>query len=403
MDRTNVVAAILASAAAVQASAEAIATTVRTVANSQLDGRSFRTPRQRQFTIRRTQFTIAEQNESCNAAWYFDQFRCTRSSFDKVVNMIAQHWEAANSPIKWNAHFSIRWRVAVALHYFTHAGSIVESANAFGMSKSSAWRYIDQILRVLIDAIGPWAVRMPQSLEEWEQMSEGFEAVCGFPDTCLAIDGVLFEIERPSDYEGWYCRKGFPAINALVAVDHEGKIRDFALRPGSENDKGVYNRSVFGSTIASLLPRGKVVVADAGYQLFVHCMTPYEENSCDKTEKLYNYLHSKTRIKVEQTFGRLKNRFRIFKAPLAQKGNVNNGDREENEIKHGYQQAARIIRGCFVLHNIFTDLHDSIEPDLNIDEAIIHDGPVQAIPGEAAKARRDAIKNYLSAMHNSNE
>ena len=336
MDRGRVASAVVASAASIHACAEAIAATVAKLVTTRRDGRSNRAPPSRQFTIRRSQFTLAEQNASCNEAWYFDQFRCSKSSFDKFVDIITDHWELAHPPIKWNAHFNLRWRVAVALHYFTHAGSIVESANAFGMSKSSAWRYIDQIVRLLVNVIGPSAIKLPDTNQEWEAMSDGFEAICGFPDTCLAIDGVLFEIERPSDYEGWYCRKGFPAINALVAVDHLGKIRDFALRPCSENDKGVYNRSNFGSTIASLLPPGKIIVADAGYQLFVHCITPYEINdNISKEERLFNYLHSKTRIKIEQTFGKLKNRFRIFKAPLAQKGNVNNGFHEEHKNIEG--------------------------------------------------------------------
>ena len=102
--------------------------------------------------------------------------------------------------------------------FLTHAGSIVDSAKMFDMSKSSAWRYIDQIMNVLL-LLGKKFIRLPDTLEEWKLQSDGFEKICAFPNVCLSIDGVLFEIERPFHYEGWYCRKGFPAINALVAVD----------------------------------------------------------------------------------------------------------------------------------------------------------------------------------------
>ena len=36
-------------------------------------------------------------------------------------------------------------------------------------------------------------------------------------------------------------------------------------------------------------------------------------------ERYFNFLHSSTRITVEHTFGKLKNRFRILKKPLSQK------------------------------------------------------------------------------------
>ena len=274
MDRQRLSAVIAATVAAVQSSTDIVVSSIR-AAMDELDNRSFRAPNCRQWTIPTTQFTIAEQDPVFWESWYVHQFRCSKSSFDQIVQMIETNWLLLHSPIGRNAHFTIRWRVAVTLHYLCHSGSIVDSAHAFGMSKSSAWRFIDQVARVLVDIIGPSVIKLPNSAQEWNELSEGFEAIAGFPDTCLAIDGVLFEIERPFDHEGWYCRKGFPAINALVVVDFSGKIRDYALRPGSENDKGVYNRSNFSSIISKILPVDKVIVADAGYQLFVHCMTPY--------------------------------------------------------------------------------------------------------------------------------
>lgn len=398
MDRKHASTVIASVVASVQASAKAVSASIRAATVSGPDGRSFKTPSHRQWSIRTSQFPNAEQNQACWGGWYFTQFRCSKSSFDRIVELISENWHAVNPAIGWNARYTIRWRVAVALHYFAHSGSIVDSANAFGMSKSSAWRFIEDVVGVLIGAIGRNVIKLPETEQEWVALSDGFESICGFPDTCLAIDGVLFEIERPFDSEGWYCRKGHPAINALVAVDYDGKIRDYALRPGSENGKGVYNRSEFGKTIHTLLPAGKVIVADAGYQLFTHCMTPYPIDIATKDERRYNYLHSTTRNKVEQTFGKIKNRFRIFKAPLAQRGNINNGEHEEQEDRHGYEQAARIIRSCFILHNIFCDLHDEVQPEPpeapDNEEMIEQNRP--AVAGSAAKARRDAIKLYLS-------
>ena len=169
----------------------------------------------------------------------------------------------------------------------------------------------------MIQVIGPRFVCLPRSDGEWQELADGFERICQFPDACLAVDGTLLEIERPHDYEGWYCRKGYPAINVQGVVDYKRRFRSYAMWPGAENDKGVFNRSEFGRTIHQQLPLYKVIVADAGYQLFSHCLTPYDiDDNMPADERNYNYLHSCTRIVVENAFGMLKNRCRRFKAPL---------------------------------------------------------------------------------------
>ena len=106
----------------------------------------------------------------------------------------------------------------------------------------------------MIQVIGPRFVCLPRSDGEWQELADGFERICQFPDACLAVDGTLLEIERPHDYEGWYCRKGYPAINVQGVVDYKRRFRSYAMRPGAENDKGVFNRSEFGRTIHQQLP-----------------------------------------------------------------------------------------------------------------------------------------------------
>jgi hypothetical protein len=170
------------------------------------------------------------------------------------------------------------------------------------------------VIKVINECLAPRFIKLPNSVAHWQQIEYGFEDICGFPNCCFAVDGYLFEIERPSDNEGWYCRKSFPAINAQVVVDHKTRILSFDLRPGSANDKSVYNYSKFDQIISDILPSGKYGVGDAGYQLSDRLLTFFPiEDRMPADESLYNYLHSKTRITIERTFGSLKNRVRIFK------------------------------------------------------------------------------------------
>jgi hypothetical protein len=373
-----------------------------------MDGRSRRRVRSTLHSIRRNQFAAADANPELYDGWFRDTFRCSWASFNEIVSLIEREWDSFHGPIHHNAKFFVRYHVAVCIHYLTRSGAVVDSAKVFGMGKASAIRFIDQVLDIVIDRLGPRFIYLPQSDEEWQQLSEGFEQVCSFPDACLAVDGTLIQIERPFDYEGWYCRKGWPAINVQGVVDFKRRFRSYAMRPGAENDKGVFNRSEFGKTIHQLLPQNKTILADAGYQLFRHCMTPYDiHDGMTQEEKHYNHLHSCTRIIVENAFGILKNRFRRFKAPLNQKGNLDNGWRPERRQKTASSQAARIIRACLVLHNIYIDLRDDAdisEMDTDREEILIEDDKVQApvgvIDGEQAKLQRDIIKVYLWSIKN---
>jgi hypothetical protein len=121
--------------------------------------------------------------------------------------MINDNWLNVHEPLSEKSAFFIRNRTIITMFYLTHPGSLAEAAALFGMNKTTAFRSVKQIVDVLVTSILPSNIRLPQSNLEWDAVAMGFEKICGFPNCCLAIDGNLFEIERP--YEGWYCRKGF--------------------------------------------------------------------------------------------------------------------------------------------------------------------------------------------------
>lgn len=358
---------------------------------SDIDGRSNRSDSVRRFAIRLSQFQIALQNPVFDDGWFVDQFRCNRASFEYIFRLVEQNWVFSNDPIGANANFLIRDRVAVTLHYLAHSGNIAQSAKMFGMGKSSANRYIWQVIRVVEESIEPQFVRMPQSMDEWKELCRGFEQICGFPKTCLAIDGSLFEIERPHDYEGWYCRKLYPAMNVQLVVDYKGAVRSYDFRAGSANDKAVFNYSAFGQNVKDIIPNGMFVVADAGYKLSQQLIIPYPiSDEMEPDESLFNYLHSRTRITVERAIGMVKNRFRILKLPLNQKS-------DEKMGLPATTQMARIVKSCLILHNLFLQQNDEVSPgSIGPDDERLHLADiVDNNSSSEGKTIRDAIKQYL--------
>ncbi|KAG6944964.1 hypothetical protein JG687_00017556 [Phytophthora cactorum] len=85
-----------------------------------------------------------------------------------------------------------------------------------------------------------------------------FAAVKGFPFACGAIDGSRFEIKRPAEYEGWYCKDYYPAINMQAVCDSKRRFMDYDMCPGSYSDKKTWSISKLGLSAANVLPGSSI-------------------------------------------------------------------------------------------------------------------------------------------------
>ncbi|EGZ26524.1 hypothetical protein PHYSODRAFT_308319 [Phytophthora sojae] len=108
-----------------------------------------------------------------------------------------------------------------------------QAATALGISRSRGVVYINQKLDVL-SAMSNTFVVMP-SEHEVNAIEDGVFAIAGFPGTIDAVNGTLIRIARRHDFEGWYCRKNYPAFNVQAIVGHCGLFRSISIRSGSNN------------------------------------------------------------------------------------------------------------------------------------------------------------------------
>ncbi|KAF0725254.1 hypothetical protein Ae201684_016270 [Aphanomyces euteiches] len=97
------------------------------------------------------------------------------------------------------------------------------------------------------------------------------------------------------------------------------------------------------------MPLGCCIIGDSGYALFPWLITPFlpheEGGRLNKLKKRFNYKLSSTRMVVECSFGRLKERFRILKSVMNEKS---------------LSRTVENITACFVLHNIFINFKDRL-------------------------------------------
>lgn len=130
----------------------------------------------------------------------------------------------------------------------------------FGVSKARGVVGINQVLLVLKDIA---RVRLDCLLieERLEQSAREFERFYGFPDVVGAIDGTLIRIERQAEYEGWYFRKGYPAVNEQVVVNSRMQFLSCPIRSGSSNDQSIWNRTGIRQRIVDRLSERSIYLA----------------------------------------------------------------------------------------------------------------------------------------------
>ena len=153
---------------------------------------------------------------------------------------------------------------------------------------------------------------------------------------CLgAMDGKHVEIvPPPGSGSQFYNYKGDFSIVLLALVDADLKFRFVDVGTnGRISDGGVWSKSALKSAIevntlnipdAQQLPGTNVlvpyvVVADDAFPLSEHIMKPFSGKYLRHSQRIFNYRLSRARRVVENAFGILAARFRIFKSPTSTK------------------------------------------------------------------------------------
>ena len=86
--------------------------------------------------------------------------------------------------------------------------------------------------------------------------------------------------------------------------------------PGGTNDIAAFRKTTLAQLIEKL-PLGTYVIADNAYICTEHLLTPFPgEQKKEAAKDAYNFYLSQLRIRIEMTFGRFVNKWRIFKRPL---------------------------------------------------------------------------------------
>ncbi|CAG9129813.1 unnamed protein product [Plutella xylostella] len=123
-----------------------------------------------------------------------------------------------------------------------------------------------------------------------------------------------------------------------------------------------------------VLSNSQVSTGDSGYPQ--RLMTPINDAADDSPEAKYNHLHlhGKARVLIENTFGRLKNRWRCL-----------NKDRTLHSLHYAPEKCAKIITACAVLHNIAIDFMVPLLEQDDTDALIVETVPQEEMPNSSLR------------------
>ncbi|KAJ1519122.1 hypothetical protein ONE63_011275 [Megalurothrips usitatus] len=181
-----------------------------------------------------------------------------------------------------------------------------------------------------------WSVLQPEVLvppsDQWEAIASNFYARWNFPNCVGAIDGKHVVVQCfKSTGSAFYNYKGTFSTVLMACCDGEYRFIFITIgSAGRESDGGIFQTSDFGQAILRErlpLPQAKtfqgfhvplpaVFVEDAAFPLLRNLMRPYGGVSLSPAQTIFNYRLSRARRVVENAFGVLASRFRIFRRPI---------------------------------------------------------------------------------------
>ena len=251
-------------------------------------------------------------------------------------------------------------RLALTLRYLATGNSQVSLSFNFRIGRSTVCNIPHETCSAIWQVLCNEFVKAPSTEDEWRGISAQFGQIWNFPNCIGAIDGKHVVIQAPARAGSAFNNyKGSHSIVLLAVCDahYQFTLVDIGNN-GRHSDGGVFSNSAFGQSIESselLIPQPRplpgsrvlapfVFVADEAFPLLTNLMRPYPGKNLDEAKAVFNYRLSRARRIIENSFGILAARWRIFRRP--------NLGQPEHVIR--YTQAA------IALHNFLRTIESSV-------------------------------------------
>lgn len=261
--------------------------------------------------------------DDCDSNNFKKEYRISRNSFNVLLARLSQHPVYTPSETLFRPQTPLPIQVACCLLRLGYNQWIKRMERDFGFAQGTISNFTERFLEAMEDCF--------KDIIKWPTGDRVDDVVDGFanalirgekhiPNVIGAVDGTLIKIISPSKYGPRYIdRHGDHSLNVLVVCDYQERFTYLYVgEPGGSHDSRVLRRSPLWQMINShkeqIFPRDTHLLGDSGYPLLEVLLTPFPKQQAtnDRRKRIFNAVHSSTRLTIERTIGKLKGRFPIF-------------------------------------------------------------------------------------------
>ena len=291
-------------------------------------------------------------------------------------------------------------RLAVTLRFLSLGDGFRSLSQQFRIGLSTCREIVRETCQAIVIALQDLYLYTPTTQEEWLAIAQNFEAKWQFPHALGALDGKHIRICQPPRSGSYYYNyKGYYSIVLLAIAngDYEFIYVDLGAE-GRSSDGGTWRNCTFHKHLydknnpLNIPPPARLpginrpipymLVADDAFRMTPNLMKPFAGTHLTRQQDIFNYRLSRCRRIIENTFGILTSRFRIFHRAI--------------EVNPDY--VSDIVAAACVLHNFLRreGRHHYMPPgsvDHELGDGSVVDGEWRHELVELDSMQRDSQRN----------
>lgn len=224
---------------------------------------------------------------------------------------------------------SPRERLAITLRYLATGDSQRSMAFNFLVGRQTIRKIIEETCDVLAHVLKQYT-SFPTTTSQWLTIAKEYFDEWDFPHVVGALDGKHIMIQAPPNSGScYYNYKNFFSISMLAMCDANYRFTYLDIGSyGRDNDAAIFNRSSLFEAMSSAsinVPENGmvgehclpyVILCDEIFPLKPWLLKPYPGRNLSEAQTVFNYRLSRARRTIENAFGILSSRWRVFRRPI---------------------------------------------------------------------------------------
>ena len=258
----------------------------------------------------------------------------TPERFEHLLSLVGPRITKTNTRMR--EAISAAERLTLTLRYLASGDDQQSLSFSYRIGRTTVSHIIKETLHAIWLALKDRYVGPPKSAGDWKNISKDFESTWHLPHCIGAIDGKHIAMQCPKNsgslyhnYKGWFSI----VLLAVCDASYNFTLVDIG-QYGSTNDSSVLNNSEMGRAFedasisipepdrllgCSLPLVPYFLVGDEIFALKPWLLRPYPGKNIKEDQSIFNYRLSRARRVIENCFGILAARWRIFRRAIQAK------------------------------------------------------------------------------------